>query len=115
MLGWLFVFLFFYSFLNILFILSFGVISFIVEKERDRKVKSCGFWGFGRLIEKVIKFVFGVFFMDLIVVVNIVGLFVIVFRCIEYFEVKKVEDEEGIYCFSGSLVVIKGLKEKFDD
>lgn len=95
--------------------LSLGVTSPIVEKERDKKAKSRGFWGFGRSTDKVTKPVFGVPLTDSLAVANIGGLPAIVFRCIEYLEAKKAEDEEGIYRLSGSSAVIKGLKEKFDD
>ncbi|OXG12598.1 RalA-binding protein 1 [Cryptococcus neoformans Tu401-1] len=104
-----------HNFLNTPSTLSLGVTSPIVEKERDRKAKSRGFWGFGRSTEKAIKPVFGVPLTDSIAVANVAGLPAIVFRCIEYLEAKKAEDEEGIYRLSGSSAVIKGLKEKFDD
>lgn len=86
-----------------------------MEKERDKKAKSRGFWGFGRSTDKVTKPVFGVPLTDSLAVANIGGLPAIVFRCIEYLEAKKAGDEEGIYRLSGSSAVIKGLKEKFDD
>lgn len=52
---------------------------------------------------------------DSLAVATIGGLPAIVFRCIEYLEAKKAEDEEGIYRLSGSSAVIRGLKEKFDN
>lgn len=104
-----------HNFLNTPSTLSLGVTSPIVEKERDKKAKSRGFWGFGRSTDKVTKPVFGVPLADSLAVANIGDLPAIVFRCIEYLEGKKAEDEEGIYRLSGSSAVIKGLKEKFDD
>ncbi|ADV24443.1 signal transducer, putative [Cryptococcus gattii WM276] len=104
-----------HNFLNTPSTLSLGVTSPTVEKERDKKAKSRGFWGFGRSIDKVTKPVFGVPLTDSLAVANIGGLPAIVFRCIEYLEAKKAGDEEGIYRLSGSSAVIKGLKEKFDD
>ncbi|PKY04003.1 RhoGAP-domain-containing protein [Aspergillus campestris IBT 28561] len=38
----------------------------------------------------------------------------VVYRCIEYLTAKKAELEEGIFRLSGSNVVIKGLKERFN-
>ena len=38
----------------------------------------------------------------------------IVFRCIEYLEAKKADQEEGIYRLSGSNAVIKSLKDRFN-
>ncbi|KIJ62058.1 hypothetical protein HYDPIDRAFT_95254 [Hydnomerulius pinastri MD-312] len=37
----------------------------------------------------------------------------VVFRCIQYLEAKKAE-QEGIYRLSGSSAVIKGLKDRFN-
>ncbi|KIR97882.1 RalA-binding protein 1 [Cryptococcus deuterogattii 2001/935-1] len=104
-----------HNFLNTPSTLSLGVTSPIVEKERDKKAKSRGFWGFGRSTDKVTKPVFGVSLTDSLAVATIGGLPAIVFRCIEYLEAKKAEDEEGIYRLSGSSAVIRGLKEKFDN
>ena len=36
------------------------------------------------------------------------------FRCIQYLEAKKAEQEEGIYRLSGSSAVIKSLKDRFN-
>jgi len=38
----------------------------------------------------------------------------VVYRCIEYLDANNASDEEGIFRLSGSNVVIKGLKEKFN-
>ncbi|KAK8847605.1 hypothetical protein IAR55_005464 [Kwoniella newhampshirensis] len=84
------------------------------EKDRDRKAKSRGFWGFGKTQEKVSKPVFGVPLTDSIAIASVANLPAIVFRCIEYLEAKKAEEEEGVYRLSGSSAVIKGLKDRFD-
>ncbi|WVQ79853.1 hypothetical protein IAT38_001953 [Cryptococcus sp. DSM 104549] len=84
------------------------------EKDRDRKAKSRMFWGFGKTPEKISRPVFAVSLGDSIAVASVANLPAIVFRCIEYLEAKKAEEEEGIYRLSGSSAVIKGLKEKFD-
>jgi hypothetical protein len=47
-------------------------------------------------------------------VATIAGLPAIVFRCIEYLEKTKADQEEGIYRLSGSSAVIKSLKDKFN-
>ncbi|KAJ5894410.1 hypothetical protein N7495_006101, partial [Penicillium taxi] len=39
----------------------------------------------------------------------------VVYRCIEYLHAKGAADEEGIFRLSGSNVVIKGLKERFNN
>ena len=38
----------------------------------------------------------------------------VVYRCIEYLEAKHAASEEGIFRMSGSNVVIKGLKSRFN-
>ncbi|KAI5795210.1 hypothetical protein EDC01DRAFT_615008 [Geopyxis carbonaria] len=43
-----------------------------------------------------------------------VALPAVVYRCIEYLDAKNASEEEGIFRLSGSNVVIKGLKEKFN-
>ncbi len=45
---------------------------------------------------------------------NIASLPAIVFRCIDYLEKMKADQEEGIYRLSGSSAVIKNLKDKFN-
>lgn len=47
-------------------------------------------------------------------VAQIANLPAIVFRCIKYLEVKKADQEEGIYRLSGSSAVIKSLKDRFN-
>jgi len=47
-------------------------------------------------------------------VANIASLPAIVFRCIDYLEKMKADQEEGIYRLSGSSAVIKNLKDKFN-
>ena len=85
------------------------------DKERDRKAKSGRFWhNFGKTPEKIFRPVFGVPIPDSIAVASVANLPAIVFRCIEYLEAKKAEEEEGIYRLSGSSAVIKGLKDRFD-
>jgi hypothetical protein len=58
--------------------------------------------------------VFGIPLEDSLDVANIAGLPAIVFRCIEYLEKMKADQEEGIYRLSGSSAVIKNLKDKFN-
>lgn len=86
-----------------------------MDRERDRKAKSGRFWGFGKTPEKgAAKPVFGVPLQDSIAIASKAGLPAIVFRCIEYLEAKRADQEEGIYRLSGSSAVIKGLKERFN-
>ena len=82
--------------------------------DRDRKAKSGRFWTFGKS-DKTSKPVFGVPLVESIAVASKANLPAIVYRCIEYLEAKKAEEEEGIYRLSGSSAVIKGLKERFDN
>jgi RalA-binding protein 1 len=58
--------------------------------------------------------VFGVILEESLDVASIAGLPAIVFRCIEYLEKTKADQEEGIYRLSGSSAVIKSLKDKFN-
>jgi RalA-binding protein 1 len=58
--------------------------------------------------------VFGVMLEESLEVANIAGLPAIVFRCIDYLEKMKADQEEGIYRLSGSSAVIKSLKDKFN-
>ncbi|PYI23333.1 RhoGAP domain protein [Aspergillus violaceofuscus CBS 115571] len=44
-----------------------------------------------------------------------VGLPAVVYRCIEYLKAKGAESEEGIFRLSGSNVVVKALKERFNN
>ncbi len=59
--------------------------------------------------------VFGVSLEESLSVAEIAGLPAIVFRCIQYLEAKKAEQEEGIYRLSGSSAVIKALKDRFNN
>lgn len=38
----------------------------------------------------------------------------VVYRCLEYLQEKKAINEEGIFRLSGSNIVIKGLRERFN-
>lgn len=58
--------------------------------------------------------VFGVSLDESLDVAQIASLPAIVFRCIQYLEAKKAEQEEGIYRLSGSSAVIKALKDRFN-
>jgi hypothetical protein len=58
--------------------------------------------------------VFGVTLKKSLEVASIAGLPAIVFRCIEYLETMKADQEEGIYRLRGSSIVIKKLKDKFN-
>ncbi|KAF7309594.1 hypothetical protein MIND_00330400 [Mycena indigotica] len=97
--------------------------------DRREKAKSRSFWGFGRpgaggeKLEKgappsVATFahraVFGVSLEESLDVAEIAHLPAIVFRCIQYLEAKKADQEEGIYRLSGSSAVIKSLKDRFN-
>ncbi len=85
------------------------------ERDRDRKAKSGRFWhNFGKTPEKASRPVFGVSVIDSVAIASLANLPAIAFRCIEYLEAKKAEQEEGIYRLSGSSAVIKGLRDRFD-
>ncbi len=58
--------------------------------------------------------VFAVPLEQALTIAQIANLPAIVFRCIEYLEAKKSDQEEGIYRLSGSTAVIKGLKDRFN-
>jgi RalA-binding protein 1 len=58
--------------------------------------------------------VFAVPLEQALTVAQIANLPAIVFRCIEYLEAKKADEEEGIYRLSGSSAVIKSLKDRFN-
>jgi RalA-binding protein 1 len=47
-------------------------------------------------------------------VAQIANLPAVAFRCIQYLEAKKADQEEGIYRLSGSSAVIKSLKDRFN-
>ncbi|THU88684.1 RhoGAP-domain-containing protein [Dendrothele bispora CBS 962.96] len=89
--------------------------------DRREKAKSRSFWGFGRPNgpEKtapvyIPRAVFGVTLEEALDVAQIANLPAIVFRCIQYLEAKKADQEEGIYRLSGSSAVIKNLKDRFN-
>lgn len=89
--------------------------------ERREKAKSRTFWGFGRqhadkpnVPVHVPRAVFGVGLEESLDVAQIASLPAIVFRCIQYLEAKKADQEEGIYRLSGSSAVIKSLKDRFN-
>ncbi|KAF7356794.1 hypothetical protein MVEN_01014700 [Mycena venus] len=98
--------------------------------ERREKAKSRGFWGgFGRSgagnaekadkahappVTFIPRAVFGVTLEESLDVAQIANLPAIVFRCIQYLEAKKADQEEGIYRLSGSSAVIKNLKDRFN-
>ncbi|KAJ3984147.1 hypothetical protein F5890DRAFT_1518874 [Lentinula detonsa] len=97
------------------------------SSDRREKAKSRSFWGFGRpggggIGEKnavpsaafMPRAVFGVNLEESLDVAQIANLPAIVFRCIQYLEAKKADQEEGIYRLSGSSAVIKSLKDRFN-
>ncbi|CAE7224642.1 unnamed protein product [Rhizoctonia solani] len=95
-----------------------------VGNDRERKAKSGRFWGFGKAASDkpvptpqaapVGRAVFGITLQDSLAIAQIANLPAIVFRCIEYLEAKRADQEEGIYRLSGSSAVIKSLKDKFN-
>ncbi|KAG8726492.1 hypothetical protein FRC12_023357 [Ceratobasidium sp. 428] len=96
-----------------------------IGNDRERKAKSGRFWGFGRApgekppastqpAAPVMRAVFGIPLQESLAIAQIANLPAIVFRCIEYLEAKKADQEEGIYRLSGSSAVIKNLKDKFN-
>ncbi|KAF7317921.1 hypothetical protein MKEN_00880200 [Mycena kentingensis (nom. inval.)] len=96
--------------------------------DRREKAKSRSFWGFGRpgaggekvdkaashVVTYTHRAVFGVSLDESLDVAQIAHLPAIVFRCIQYLEAKKADQEEGIYRLSGSSAVIKSLKDRFN-
>lgn len=58
--------------------------------------------------------VFGVTLQESLEVAEIARLPAIVFRCIQYLEAKRADQEEGIYRLSGSSAVIKSLRDRFN-
>jgi len=112
--------------------------------DRREKAKSKMFWGFGRpngmqlfaftigLVTSSIdglvsseknavpvqpqpsRVVFGTSLEESLEVAQIANLPAIVFRCIQYLELKKADQEEGVYRLSGSSAVIKSLKDRFN-
>ncbi|PIL25041.1 transporter [Ganoderma sinense ZZ0214-1] len=92
------------------------------EKTKSRSFKN---WGFGKSHGSdktpanaapayIPRAVFGVSLEESLDVAQIASLPAIVFRCIQYLEAKKAEQEEGIYRLSGSSAVIKSLKDRFN-
>lgn len=88
------------------------------SSDRREKAKSRSFWNFGRPADRpptsAPRAVFGVPLDESLEVAEIARLPAVVFRCIQYLEAKKADQEEGIYRLSGSSAVIKGLKDKFN-
>jgi RalA-binding protein 1 len=77
--------------------------------------KSGRFWpSFGKTPEKITRPVFGVPLNESLAIASVASLPAVVFRCIEWLEINKAQDEEGVYRMSGSSAVIKGLKDRFD-
>lgn len=62
----------------------------------------------------MVRCVFGVTLQESMAVAQIANLPAVVFRCIQYLETKKADQEEGIYRLSGSSMVIKNLKDRFN-
>ncbi|KAG8753097.1 hypothetical protein FRC11_007720 [Ceratobasidium sp. 423] len=94
-----------------------------IGNDRERKAKSGRFWGFGKAASDkplpapqapASRAVFGIALQDSLAIAQIANLPAIVFRCIEYLEAKRADQEEGIYRLSGSSAVIKSLKDKFN-
>jgi hypothetical protein len=65
-------------------------------------------------VTHVPRAVFGIPLEESLDVAQIANLPAIVFRCIQYLEAKKADQEEGIYRLSGSSAVIKSLKDRFN-
>ncbi|KAJ3885514.1 hypothetical protein GG344DRAFT_13468, partial [Lentinula edodes] len=91
------------------------------SSDRREKAKSRSFWGFARPDKNITpsstfmpRAVFGVNLEESLDVAQIANLPAIVFRCIQYLESKKADQEEGIYRLSGSSAVIKSLKDQGD-
>ena len=57
---------------------------------------------------------FGTTLEESLGVAQIANLPAIVFRCIQYLEVKKADQEEGIYRLSGSCATVRRLKNRFN-
>ncbi|KAG8220911.1 hypothetical protein J3R82DRAFT_2413 [Butyriboletus roseoflavus] len=88
------------------------------SSDRREKAKSRSFWNFGRPADRLPtsapRAVFGVPLDESLDVAEIARLPAVVFRCIQYLEAKKAEQEEGIYRLSGSSAVIKGVRDRFN-
>jgi hypothetical protein len=114
------------------------------SSDRREKAKSKMFWGFGRpngmslfsssvgpatpsiddlmasdknpapVQPQPTRAIFGTTLDESLEIAQIANLPAIVFRCIQYLESKKADQEEGIYRLSGSSAVIKSLKDRFN-
>lgn len=114
------------------------------SSDRREKAKSKMFWGFGRPNGMLLfasgispatpsidssmtseknpapvqpqppRAVFGTSLEESLEIAQIANLPAIVFRCIQYLESKKADQEEGVYRLSGSSAVIKSLKDRFN-
>lgn len=93
--------------------------------ERERKTRSRAFWKWPSGADKAantpaaappmqVRAVFGVPLEEALSVSQIANLPSIVFRSIQYLEMHKADEEEGIYRLSGSSAVIKNLKDRFN-
>ena len=89
--------------------------------ERERKARSRAFWKWPSGADKAApapamqpRAVFGVSLEEALAVSQIANLPSIVFRSIQYLEMNKADEEEGIYRLSGSSAVIKNLKDRFN-
>lgn len=63
------------------------------------------------------KLIFGIPLEQAVALYHIHGNFelpIVIYRCIEYIEFRKAEEDEGIYRLSGSASAIQALKEKFN-
>jgi len=94
-----------------------------VPADKDRRGKGVSrFWGgFSRdkapvanAPNAVPRAVIGVALDESLAVAQIATLPAIVFRCIQYLEAKRADQEEGIYRLSGSSAVVKQLRERFN-
>lgn len=115
---------------------KFGAKDVAEPPDRDRKAKGGRFWGFGKngdvqsqAVLPVLTVsdrnvggplppnrpVFGIPLTESVAVATVADLPAIVFRCIQYLEAKRAEEEEGIYRLSGSSAVIKGLRDRFNN
>ncbi|KAI5121517.1 hypothetical protein M0805_006554 [Coniferiporia weirii] len=90
------------------------------SNDRERKARSRAFWRWPTADKTASvptfqpRAVFGVSLEESLAVSQIANLPAIVFRCIQYLEANKADQEEGIYRLSGSSAVIKSLKDRFN-
>ncbi|KAG8921707.1 hypothetical protein FRC02_012402 [Tulasnella sp. 418] len=96
-----------------------------INTHRDKQESNAvgrKYWGFNRNNPATPKApsgtvrqtVFGVPLESSLAVAQIAGLPAIVFRCIQYLEAKKADQEEWIYRLNGTPAVIKNLKDRFN-